>query len=111
VDDPKERSAQGWSGVQAMDRRGGMAVGCRWRSSWIMSNTSCLVRMPMSHKTNRYVILLVTTGEVVLRLNKIEVEGNSVFVCPQFIVYQARQPAVLCALEGRTVLILHRQEK
>ncbi len=27
--------------------RGGMAVGSRWRSSWIVSSTSCLVRMPL----------------------------------------------------------------
>ncbi len=27
--------------------RGGMAGGSRWRSSWIMASTSCLVRMPV----------------------------------------------------------------
>ncbi len=33
--------------LHELSRRGRMAVGSRWRSSWIMSNTSCLVRMPL----------------------------------------------------------------
>ncbi len=49
-----------------------MAVGCRWRSSWIMSDTSCLVRTPLrsnsstkasfSHMVEMASFLLVTSS-------------------------------------------------
>ncbi len=60
------RGGMSREGVMAYRRRcrGGMAEGSRWRNSWIMSSTSCLVRMPFrsSSSTSAEVSHMVETA-------------------------------------------------